>query len=140
MDVTQAMEYVATRTRSVLVTQRSDGHPQLSNVMHHVDAGGLVRVSITHTRAKYKNLVREPWAALHVTSDDFWTWVVVEGPVDVTPVARDPHDATVEELVGLYRALAGEHEDWDAYRAAMVEEGRVVVRLVPDHGYGQLPA
>lgn len=139
MDLDQATAYVATRSKSVLVTQRSDGHPQLSNVMHHLGEDGIVRVSITESRAKYKNLVREPWAALHATSDDFWTWVVVEGPVELTPVAAGPQDATVEELVEMYRALSGEHDDWDEYRAAMVSEGRVVVRLWPDHGYGQLP-
>ena len=37
-----------------------------------------------------------------------------------------------------YRALSGEHEDWDAYRAAMVTERRAVVRLAPDRAYGML--
>ncbi|MCW2758039.1 MAG: putative pyridoxine/pyridoxamine 5-phosphate oxidase, partial [Nocardioidaceae bacterium] len=100
---------------------------------------GVVRVSITTTRAKYANLVREPWAALHVTSDDFWSWVVVEGDVTLTPVATAPDDATVEELVALYRGIAGEHPDWDEYRAVQVQEGRVVVRLTPNRAYGQLP-
>ncbi|MCW2759086.1 MAG: hypothetical protein JWO46_2832, partial [Nocardioidaceae bacterium] len=36
MDLDQAASYVRERTKSVLVTQRSDGHPQLSNVMHHL--------------------------------------------------------------------------------------------------------
>jgi hypothetical protein len=54
-------------------------------------------------------------------------------------VAATPDDATVEELVDLYRSLQGEHEDWDDYRVAMVAERRVVVRIRPNHAYGALP-
>ncbi|MGI9156579.1 MAG: PPOX class F420-dependent oxidoreductase [Marmoricola sp.] len=138
MDLDTGVELARTRTKSVLVTQGRNGRPQLSNVMHHVGQDGVVRISITSSRVKYQNLVREPWAALHVTSDDFWSWVVLEGDVVLTPVAKAPDDATVEELVALYRGLAGEHPDWVDYRASMVAEGRVVVRLTPGRAYGQL--
>lgn len=138
MDLEKAVEFARTRTKSVLVTQSANGRPQLSNVMHHVSDDGVVRISITSSRVKYQNLVREPWAALHVTSEDFWSWVVLEGDVSLTPVAAAPDDATVEELVELYRGLSGEHQDWDDYRASMVKDGRVVVRIAPIRGYGQL--
>ena len=81
---------------------------------------------------------RDPRAALHVTSADFWTWVVAEGTAELTPPAADPQDATVEELVGYYRSVSGEHPDWDDYRRAMVAERRLVVRLPVEHTYGQL--
>jgi hypothetical protein len=42
----------------------------------------------------------------------------------LSPVAGDPHDATVEELVTDYRAPRGEHEDWGAYRAVMIAHRR----------------
>jgi len=138
MDLTAASDFARAHRQSVLVTLRRDGKPQLSNVMHHVDADGVVRVSITATRAKYVNLQRQPWAALHVTQPDFWAYAVLEGPADVASVAAAPDDATVEELVTLYRALAGEHPDWDEYRRVMVDEQRTVVRLRPDHAYGML--
>ena len=54
----------------------------------------------------------------------------------MTPVAADPHDATIEELVDVYRAIAGEHPDWDEYRAAMVHDRRLVLRLPVDRLYG----
>lgn len=138
MDLEKAVDFARTRTKSVLVTQSANGRPQLSNVMHHVSDAGVVRISITSSRVKYQNLVREPWAALHVTSEDFWSWVVLEGDVSLTPVAAAPDDATVEELVELYRGLSGEHQNWDDYRASMVKDGRVVVRIAPIRGYGQL--
>jgi len=93
-------------------------------------------VSITADRAKYANLVRDPRVSLHVTAEDFWSYVVLEGDADLTPVAAAPDDATVEELIELYRAVNGEHPDWDDYRAAMVADRRVVLRLRPTHAYG----
>jgi hypothetical protein len=42
-------------------------------------------------------------------------------------------------LVDYYRAAVGEHDDWDAYRAAMVNDRRVVVRFRPERAYGMLP-
>lgn len=131
---------VASTRNSVLVTLKRDGRPQLSNVSHHYDpAAKLVRVSITADRAKSKNLERDPRASLHVTSPDFWSWVVVEGDATLSAVAEREDDEAVEELVDLYRALAGEHPDWDDYRRAMVADRRRVVRLPVGRVYGQLP-
>jgi len=110
----------------------------LSNVFQHCDGDGIVRVSVTGDRAKYVNLTREPWAALHVTRADFFAYVVIEGPVQLTPVAATPDDPVVEELVELYRQIVGDHDDWDAYRNAMVAERRAVVRLIPERAYGML--
>jgi PPOX class probable F420-dependent enzyme len=107
-------------------------------VVHQVFDDGVIRVSITADRAKYHNLVREPWAALHVTRPDFFAYAVIEGDVALTPIAARPDDATVDELVASYRALAGEHENWDEYRAAMVADRRVVVRVTPTRAYGML--
>jgi PPOX class probable F420-dependent enzyme len=133
-----ALQAARDRHQSVLVTLRKDGRPQLSNVLHAVGEDGLIRVSTTDGRAKTTNLRRTPWAALHVNGPDFWSYAVIEADVTLSEVAQAPDDAAVEELVELYRALSGEHEDWDDYRAAMVREGRLVVRLAPTRAYGAL--
>ena len=73
-----------------------------------------------------------------MSSDDFYAYVVLEADVEVAPIAQQPDDATVEELVEVYRALIGEHEDWDAYRKAMVAEQRTVMRLAANRAYGML--
>jgi PPOX class probable F420-dependent enzyme len=138
MELSSAVDFARTTRQSVLTTIRGDGRPQLSNVLHHISHDGVIRISTTADRAKYRNLSREPWAALHVTREDFFAYAVLEGDVELTPVATRPDDATVEELVELYRGLAGEHDNWDAYRAAMVAERRVVVRLRPNRSYGML--
>lgn len=134
------LSFVAEHTRGVLATVGTDGRPQLSNLFYRLDpADGLIRISATEGRVKTRNLRRDPRATLHVTSPDFWTWVAVEAMAELSAVAADPHDDTVEELVGYYRATAGEHPDWDAFRRAMVDERRVVIHLRPDRTYGQLP-
>jgi PPOX class probable F420-dependent enzyme len=122
----------------VLVTLRADGRPQLSNVNHTFDpATRRVRVSVTDNRVKVRNLRRDPRASYHVASADFWRWAVADGTVTLTPVAEDPHDATVEELVDVYRAIAGEHPDWDDYRRAMGADRRLVATLSVERVYGQ---
>ena len=124
-----------TNQRGVLVTIKRDGRPQLSNIIY-VMTDDLVRISVTDTRAKTRNLRRDPRASLYVTSEDFWSYVVVEGDAELSPVAADSHDDTVEELVEVYRGMRGEHPDWDEYRASMVKDQRLVVRLPVTRLYG----
>ncbi|MFF2203911.1 PPOX class F420-dependent oxidoreductase [Streptomyces sp. NPDC058145] len=121
----------------VLVTLKKDGRPQLSNVTHvYYPDERIIRVSLTDDRAKTRNLRRDPRASYHVTTADRWAYAVAEGTADLSPVARDPHDETVEELVRLYRDVSGEHPDWDDYRAAMVRDRRLVLRLRVERAYG----
>ena len=133
------LDLVADNRWGVFVTLKRDGTPQLSNVSYGWDAErNAVRVSVTDDRAKTRNLLRDPRASLHVTSADFRKWTVVEGRAELTPVATDPDDAAVRELVDLYRSLAGEHPDWDDFRAAMIRDRRRVVTLTVSHVYGNL--
>ncbi len=138
-DDPRMLSFVAENRWGVLATVKRDGRPQLSNVGYSFDPGTqLIRVSVTADRAKTRNLQADPRVTLHVASKDFWTWVAVEGTAELTPVAAEPHDATVEELITYYRGISGEHENWDEYRAAMVADRRLVVRFRPEHAYGQL--
>ena len=139
MELTDALDFVRAHTRGVLVTQKRGGRPQLSNVAYAVGDDGVIRISITADRAKYRNLQREPIASLHVTRGDFYAYVVVEADVELSEVASAPDDAAVDELVAYYEAIAGQHDDWPAYRRAMVDDRRLVVRLKPTHAYGMLP-
>ncbi|MER6348053.1 PPOX class F420-dependent oxidoreductase [Streptomyces sp. NPDC001595] len=121
----------------VLVTLKRDGRPQLSNVNHaYYPDERTIRVSLTDDRAKTRNLRRDPRASYHVTTADRWAYAVAEGTADLSPVAQDPYDETVEELIRLYRDVRGEHPDWDDYRAAMVRDRRLVLRLRVERAYG----
>jgi PPOX class probable F420-dependent enzyme len=134
------LELVAMRNWGVLATLKRDGRPQLSNVNYAWDAPSRsLRVSVTDGRAKVANLRRDPRASMHVTARDGWPYTVLEGTAELSVVAADPQDATVEELVDLFRAVQGEHPDWDDYRRAMVADRRLVLRIVVDRAYGILP-
>lgn len=137
MDLAKALLHAASQHQGVLTTLKRDGRPQLSNIAYDL-TDGVVRISITADRAKYANLRRTPSASLYVCREDFWAYAVIEADVELSEVAAAPDDAAVDELVDVYRAIAGEHGDWDDYRRAMVEDRRVVVRLTPTHAYGML--
>ena len=130
-------ELIGARRQGVLVTLRKDGWPQLSNVNYAWDAESqTIRISTTDDRAKTHNLRRDPRASFYVTTGDFWSYAVVDGDAELSAVAQDPHDAAVEELIDVYRAVQGEHPDRDDYRAAKVRDRRLVVRLRADRAYG----
>jgi PPOX class probable F420-dependent enzyme len=138
MELDQALGAARANHRSVLATIRKDGRPQLSNVLHTVGDDGVIRVSTTADRAKYRNLRRDPRATLKVDGESFWSYAVIEAQATFSEVATAPDDAAVDELVDYFRAVSGEHSDWDDYRRAMVAEGRLVVRLHPTRAYGAL--
>ena len=135
----ELLEFLRPRRHGIFVTRRKDGSPQLSPVSCGVDPEGRVVLSTYRERAKTRNARRDGRVSLHVSADDFWSYVVLEGDADLTPVAADPHDVTVDELVELYRAVQGEHPDWEDYRASMVADQRLVLRLRPTHAYGMAP-
>lgn len=139
MDLDAALTFARGHRNGVLVTLKADGRPQSSNIIYTVADDGRLRISITATRAKYRNLVRDPRVSLHVNADDFWSYVVLEADAELSPVATTTDDPTVDELVEMYRAMQGEHPDWDDYRAAMVTDQRVVLTLRPTHAYGMIP-
>jgi PPOX class probable F420-dependent enzyme len=140
MHLAPALEFAHPRRQGVLTTQKRDGRPQLSNISYHLGDDDVVRISVTDGRAKTANLRRDSRASLHVTRDDFYAYVVLECDATLTPVAQSPDDPTVEQLVEYYRAVAGEHDDWDEYRRAMVADRRLLLELRPVHAYGMLPS
>ncbi|MFT8179257.1 PPOX class F420-dependent oxidoreductase [Mycobacteroides chelonae] len=122
----------------VLATIRSTGLPQLSPVTPFYDRDkGVIYVSMTDGRAKTVNLRRDPRAALEVTSSDGRAWATAEGRVTLTGPGTDPHGPEVEALVDYYRGAAGEHPDWEEYRAVMVSDRRVLMALKVERVYGE---
>ena len=138
MELSDAIQFVRDHRNGILITEKSNGRPQSSNIAYLVDGDDHILISVTDGRAKTANLRRTGRASLHVNRDDFWAYAVIEADVALSPVAADPHDATTDALVEYYRTLAGEHDDWDDYRAAMVREGRLLLSLAPTHAYGML--
>jgi PPOX class probable F420-dependent enzyme len=78
-------------------------------------------------RAKTKNIKRNPAVSVCVLSDE-WNaaWVQIDGTAEVLdmPEAEDA-------LVDYFRSIAGEHSDWDEYRAAMRLQNKSLIRITP---------
>ena len=120
--------FIRPRHNVILVTNRSDGRPQLSPVTAGLDEQGRLVVATYPQRAKVRNLRRDPQAAACVLSDDFGgAWVQVYGTAEVLDLPE-----AVEPLVEYFRVIAGEHPDWDEYREAMRDQGKVLVRVTID--------
>lgn len=126
----QLLEFVRPRHRMLLVTTRADGSPQISPVTGGVDADGRIVVSTYPDRAKTTNLRRRPTATVLVLSDE-WddAWVQVDGTAEVLDM---PSQEAEDGLVEYFRCIAGEHSDWDDYRAAMRRQGKSLLRVTID--------
>jgi PPOX class probable F420-dependent enzyme len=122
------LEFVRPRHQLVLIARRRDGSPQASPVTGGVDAAGRIVISTYPERAKAVNLRRDPACSVLVLSDDFGgAWVQVDGTAEVLDLPE-----ALEPLVEYYRAISGEHPDWDEYRAAMRAQGKSLIRITPE--------
>jgi PPOX class probable F420-dependent enzyme len=100
VDEAALLELFATAGLGVLITLKRDGRPQSSIVTHVWDpANRTVRISLTDGRAKTRNLRRDPRASYQVMTADLRAYAVGEGVAELSPVAAEPGDATVEALV-----------------------------------------
>jgi PPOX class probable F420-dependent enzyme len=127
VDLEQLLDFVRTRHHLVLVTTRADGRPQVSPVTGGVDADGRIVISTYPDRVKAVNLRRRPAASVLVLSDA-WddAWVQVDGVAEVLDM---PSPEAEDGLVEYFRCIAGEHSDWDEYRAAMRRQGKSLIRV-----------
>jgi PPOX class probable F420-dependent enzyme len=121
-------EFIRPRHHAILSTQGRDGTSQMSPVTMGVDPAGTILVASYPERAKVRNLRHHPYAALCIVSDEFsGEWVQVSGPTTVVDLPE-----AVEGLVTYFRSISGEHSNWDEYRQAMVDQGKVLIRLIPE--------
>ena len=128
MDVDEARDFVSKNHRGVLVTRRSDGWPQTSPVIATVDGAGRIVVSSRETAYKVKNLRRDPRVTYTAMNDAFFgAWAQIEGTAEIISLPE-----AMDGLIEYYRSSAGEHPDWDDYRAAMERDRRVIIAITPE--------
>ncbi|MFC8193175.1 PPOX class F420-dependent oxidoreductase [Cellulomonas sp. NPDC057328] len=128
VDLTALLDFVRPRHHMLLVTARADGRPQVSPVSGGVDQDGRIVISTYPDRAKTRNAERDARVSVCVLSDEWdGAWVQVDGTAEVLhmPEAEDA-------LVDYFRCIAGEHPDWDEYRAAMRLQGKSLLRITPE--------
>ena len=90
----QIEQFLHDNPQGVLTSFRRNGMPQLSIVTVYPRDGG-VGVSITETRAKFKNLLRDPRCSILVSHVDWWSgFLVFEGRAELDPLRQHrPRDA-----------------------------------------------
>ncbi|MFE3826239.1 pyridoxamine 5'-phosphate oxidase family protein [Streptomyces sp. NPDC059092] len=132
-------DFLGERQFGTLATVKRDGHPHLTTMVYHWDPEErTVRFSSTADRLKVRQIGHNPLAALHVSSDDHWTFAVAEGEAEVSDPTTTPGDAVGRELLTLLPAAARPNllEDETAFFAQQVAERRVVIRLRVGRLYG----
>jgi PPOX class probable F420-dependent enzyme len=121
------LDFVRPRHHMVLITTRADGAPQASPVTGGVDGTGHIVVSSYPERAKSHNMRRDARCSVLVLSDDFGgAWVQLDGVGEVVGLPE-----ALEPLVEYFRAISGEHPNWDEYREAMTRQRKVLLRIRP---------
>jgi PPOX class probable F420-dependent enzyme len=135
-DEQKLLDLIAAGHQGVLAVVKSDGYPQMSNVLYLWDAAERVaRISTTADRVKGRVLRRDPHAALHVSGGHFWAFAVAEGDADLTDAAAEPGDEALRELHTVHSHFSSDLDE-ETFAAAMIEAKRLVIRLHVRRVYG----
>lgn len=125
MNKDEVRKFLSGNHRAVLATSRRDGRTQMSPVLAVLDGQGWAVISSRETAYKVRNLRRDPRASLCILNDGFFgEWAYVEGSAEIVSLPE-----AMDGLIDYYRRGAGEHDDWDDYRAAMERDRRVLIRI-----------
>jgi PPOX class probable F420-dependent enzyme len=125
----ELLEFVRPRHHGIVATTKRDGTPQLSPVTMGVDDDSRIVVSSYPERAKVRNARRNAAVSVLVLSDEFGgEWVQVSGTAEVLDLPE-----ALEPLVDYFRAISGEHPDWDEYREAMRRQGKSLIRITVEY-------
>lgn len=128
VDRADLVDFVRPRHHGILATTRRDGRPQMSPVTMGVDGTGRIVIASYPERVKSINARRNSTVSVCVLSDDFGgEWVQIDGWAEILDLPE-----ALEPLVDYYRVIAGEHPDWDEYREAMRQQGKVLIRITID--------
>ncbi len=138
MELDEALAWVAEKTHGILITIRRDGRAQSSDISFTLKDGKFC-ISATASRAKTRNLLRDDRAVLHVTSPKTWSYISFDGTVEVTSPAQSKNDEVNQELAEIYQRILGEeHPNWEEFQQAMINDGRLVLRFVPQSAVGMV--
>ncbi len=132
----QVREFLGQTHRGVITTFRRDGGAQMSIVSCGPYREG-VAFTTTADRAKLLNLRRNPKCSLLVSQEDWWGYVVLEGSAEIVSAENTSPEEYRDVLRDVYRTASGEeHPNWEEYDAAMLEDRRSAVIVVPQRVYG----
>jgi PPOX class probable F420-dependent enzyme len=127
----EVREFLEKNHSAVMTTVKRDGRPHVARVAVGLVDGRLWS-SGTQDRARTGHLRRDPRSTLMVLDlSTPYRWVALETTVQIL----DGDDA-VDDNLALYRVLAGEPDDLEEYRKAMVSERRLIYQFDIERTYG----
>ena len=130
-------QFLADNPQGVLSTFRRNGQAQLSIVTVY-PRRGAVGISITETRIKFKNLLRDARCSLLVSTADWWGgFIVFEGRAELIHSGNTDAEELRLARREIYSATTHRRsDDWDEYDRLVDIDKRVAMVLRPDHVYG----
>lgn len=124
-------DFLTEHHSAVMTTIKPDGRPHVARIACGLVDGELWS-SGTQTRVRTGYLRRDPRSTLMVLDlSTPYRWMALETTVDILD-----GDNAVEDNLALYRVLAGEPDDLQEYREAMVKEQRLIYRFRIERSYG----
>ena len=131
---------------AVVATTRADGTVQASvvnaGIVPHPVSEEPVVAFVTYGRTKLSNLRARPRATVVFRSG--WQWAAVEGPGQIIgpddPLTGFDPSQLPALIRAIFRAAGGTHDDWEAFDAAMADEGRAAVLVAPVRIYANAGA
>jgi PPOX class probable F420-dependent enzyme len=127
MDIKTALDFVAKNATGVFTAIGSDGFPH-STVVSAAVIEDRLWISATQTRAKTRLVRANPNVTFLA---GLGPWAAIQGTARI-----DEGDGLAERLRAYYRAVRGEHPDWDDYDRAMVEDERLLIDVTPVRALG----
>ena len=133
----QIEQFIHDNPQGVMTTFRRNGMPQLSIVTVYPRDGG-VGISITETRIKFNNLVRDPRSSVLISHEDWWSgFLVFEGAMEMQHSGNtDPEELRLARRNIFSATTRRRSADWDEYDKIVDADKRVAMILRPDHVYG----
>jgi PPOX class probable F420-dependent enzyme len=133
----QIEQFIHDNPQGVMTSFRRNGMPQLSIVTVYPRDGG-VGISITETRIKFKNLLRDPRCSVLISHADWWSgFLVFEGTAELTHSGNTDPEALRLARRHIFSATTRRRSaDWDEYDRIANDDKRVAMLLRPSHVYG----
>lgn len=139
MEFEAAKAFLESNHRGVVTTTQKNGAAHDSIVVCGHYQGKMIFVSVRGNSRKVYNLRRDPRCTVLGVSDDWRSYVVVEGQAQLMDYGNTNDEELRVHLRDAFRACGGgEHPDWDEYDQAMHKQDAVMVLVSPDTVYGMI--
>lgn len=139
MKFEDARPFLERNHRCVVTTHRPGGAAHSSIVVCGAYQGQAAFVSVHPHSVKVRNLRADPRCTVLAVTDDWRSFVVVEGEASLFDYGNTDSEEIRLLLREVFRACGDEdHSDWEKYDRAMRDQEAVAVLVHPRKVYGLL--